>query len=139
MSSGRLLADSVKRPFAWGVVIVGDPLADVPQHSGDNRFMTSAQVIVVPVRPAQDVEDLDDPPFEVEINVCERGSGFSGAAHHSLLRLSSGEMTIGDADGELRLNLGGPGWWWVSITLHPSGTSRVRRDRAQSRYDLPGV
>lgn len=119
MTSVEPESERFKRPFNWGLLVLGDPAAEaVPELSRGQAIGHSFELIVVAVRHAQDIEDAEGTPFEVEINCRQRSAGFSDSGYHALIRLPSGGMSIGDAEHESVVRLG-PGWWWVSITLSP--------------------
>lgn len=111
--------EQFKRPFNWGVLIVGDPSAKaVPELPPGETLSHSSELIVIPVRHAQDIDDFDGPPFEVEVTCRRRTAGFATGQHHALLHLSSGDLGVGDVNRETVLHPG-PGWWWVTITMRP--------------------
>lgn len=119
MTSVEPEEERFKRPFNWGVLILGDPAAQaVPELSRGQAIDQSSELIVVAVRHAQDTEDAEGAPFEVEITCRQRSAGFAASGYHALIRLPSGAMSIGDAEHESVVRLG-PGWWWVTITLSP--------------------
>ena len=98
-----------KRPFNWGIVVVSDAGAAMPEfdgHAQDERpvLATSDRVLVLRVRHASDRDDgaVDSEgyllPTEVRVEVA-RGRGRPDAEDH-VLAISTGKVLIGDAEAE---------------------------------------
>lgn len=104
-----MLVLDFKRPFNWGIVVVSDAGAAMPEFDGDAEhdgpvLARSDSALVLRVRHASDRDDdaVDSDGFllpnEVRVEVTI-GRGGPDAVEH-VLAISSGEVLIGDAKGE---------------------------------------
>ena len=104
---------------------------DVPPEPAESGVTTTDAGLMVPVRHAQDVDyeglGPEDaiPPFEVEVEVqVGPPRGPVSAAHTA--RITSGVLTIGDADDEVRIEVQ-PGEVRISVHLDdPRHAERVQ-------------
>ena len=125
---------SIRRPFNWGGLIVGDSAAeigtDLHAHAGVSAGRHHA---FIPVRHAQDVEFGDDladdepiPPFEVDVT-CEIAAVAEPRSEIELvLEVPSAQVSLGDAESELTFEVT-PGRWLLQIHLEPlAHPERVR-------------
>ena len=102
-----MVALDFKRPFNWGILIVSDAGASMPEFDDtDARVLArSESVLVLRVRHAQDRdhETVDAggylQPFEVGVEVSLGRADRPVAVEH-VLAISSGHVLIGDADSE---------------------------------------
>jgi hypothetical protein len=102
---------TVSRPWHWGIAIVSTPGAEVP-HSLDESLVTATpEAIVIKVRHAQDVDvdmfegDWDWATATVRVrSLAELEDTVEPVAYQGLLRLTNGQLVIGDADSEVTLN-----------------------------------
>lgn len=98
-----MIALDFKRAFNWGILVVSDAGALVPEIvTGAGPLLASSErALVLRVRHAQDRDDdaVDDEgyllPTEVRVEVTIGGGG-AGSVHH-VLAISSGQVVIGDA------------------------------------------
>lgn len=104
----------VTRPWHWGIVIVGDPSPDAPLPEYDESRLVSADDVslTIAVRHAQDAEDIDEAFAEAQVEVHEYSAParpevepgqrtvFEGA-----LRLARGRLSVGDADGNVVIDV----------------------------------
>jgi hypothetical protein len=111
----------IRRPFQWGILIIADPRASaLPELVGGEAVVASDSAVIVGVRHAQDVDDLDDTDFEVAVSCApgpvERGSAL---AFDGVLTVQSGRLDVGDANHWDAL-LVSPGRWRIQIETDPA-------------------
>lgn len=86
-----------KRSFAWGVLIVGDAESnDIPTLLGRATVASTTTTLALAVRHAQDVDDVDQSEFLVEVR-CALGAGDADCIRESIA-VPSGRLAVGDAD-----------------------------------------
>jgi hypothetical protein len=85
----------------------------------------SAEGVVVRVRHAQDVENLDDGEAEVSVEVFE-GEVTGHVSVSCELAIASGVLVIGDADAMDEVNVE-PGRWKVSVALDQAEAAETVR------------
>lgn len=86
-----------KRSFAWGVLMVGDAeSSDIPTIPVGATVASTATTVVLAVRHAQDVDDVDQSEFLVEVR-CALGAGDADCIYASIA-VPSGRLAVGDAD-----------------------------------------
>ncbi|MGH3849943.1 MAG: hypothetical protein ACRDRT_09615 [Pseudonocardiaceae bacterium] len=114
-----------KRAFNWGILVVSDAGAAMPEFDGhathDGPILaSSARALVVRVRHASDRDDdaVDADghllPTEVRVEVSMGRGGQSTVDH--VLAISSGEVLIGDAEGEAPMIVP-PGSYRVAVEV----------------------
>jgi hypothetical protein len=98
-----------RRAFHWGALVIMDASStDVPTQPAESGVATTDAGLMVPVRHAQDVDyegvgpDEAVPPFEVEVEVRAGPPNGPVSTEHTV-RITSGALTIGDADDEIRV------------------------------------
>jgi hypothetical protein len=120
-SEGRL---EFRRPFQWGILLVGDPESkDIPELGRDGATASNSALVGVPVRHAQDVEfsggdDEEIPPFLVSVSCSAGVAHGQELSFDGVISLPSGLMSIGDADREETLALT-PGTYRLQIEGDP--------------------
>jgi hypothetical protein len=114
-----------KRPFNWGIVVVSDAGTAMPEfdahaeHDGP-VLATSDSGLVLRVRHASDRDDnaVDSDgyllPTEVRVEVII-GRGTPNTDEH-VLAISSGEVLIGDAEGEESIGVE-PGSYRIAVEV----------------------
>ena len=113
-----------RRPFYWGVALIGDPEAiGVPDLGPEQSIGSSAAVVVVPVRHAQDSGMADEDgdgvaPFEVSIRCSSEVAEVQDLQFDGTVSLPSGQLSFGDADAETIVPLP-PGDYRLQITIVP--------------------
>jgi hypothetical protein len=99
-----------RRAFHWGALVIMDASStDAPTQPAESGVATTDAGLMVPVRHAQDVDyeglglgpEEAVPPFEVEVEVRTGPPNGPISAEHTV-RITSGALTIGDADDEIR-------------------------------------
>jgi hypothetical protein len=121
-----------RRAFHWGALVIMDASStDVPTQPAEAGVATTDAGMMIPVRHAQDVDfdglDPDEtvPPFEVEVEVNTGPPDGPVSAVHTA-RITSGVLTIGDADDEMRVDVE-PGRVRITVYLDdPRHAERVR-------------
>ena len=121
-----------RRPFHWGALLIMDASStDVPRQPLESGIARSDAGLMVPVRHAQDVDfaglDPDEavPPFEVDVEVHAGPPRGPVSADH-VVRITSGALTIGDADHEVHVDVE-PGRVRIAVDLDdPHHAERVR-------------
>jgi hypothetical protein len=109
---------STRRPFAWGVLVVGDVNSrDIPALKPGENIAATSSTVVVRVRHAQDVADIDDSEFAVSVRVATGTSG--GTGHEAVITVTSGQLSVGDANTADLVKLQ-PGMWRLSIVAEPN-------------------
>lgn len=113
-----------KRPYSWGIVVVSDAGAAMPEvdgHGGHGPVLAQSEnALVLRVKHASDRDDdaVDAEgyllPTEVRVEVT-MGAGGS-ASVHQVLAISSGKVLIGDAEGEEEVTVP-PGSYRVAIDV----------------------
>lgn len=115
---------SFKRPFGWGILVVSDAGALVPDvdEQDSPALARSDRALVLRVRHAQDQEEpweLDSEgfirPFVVDVQASVGRAPSEATVEHDLV-VESGRVVIGDADGEEELALQ-PGRYRVCAQL----------------------
>ena len=113
-----------ERPFAWGIVLFQDrDSVDVPELSG-SPVSHAPDGFVVKVRHAQDVDldgyadDDDVPAAQVQIVIWLDQEAPGPSTFRGVIEVSSGVLTVGDADHEDALAIGA-GRWSVQIDCEP--------------------
>jgi hypothetical protein len=97
---------SIKRPSNWGVVLVMDAdTSDIPRELGRSGAGRSRTCLAFQVRHAQD-HDIGHNPFEVCIDVRLGRPDRTVELEHRI-EVPSGTVTIGDAEGEERVDISG--------------------------------
>ncbi len=122
---------TLTRPWHWGIVIMGDPKAEVPTTLDANGVAVGRNVVVVSVRHAQDIggdrfegewdwatatlqlRSLVEPRTEARTQICD-----------TVLTTANETVAVGDADG------------MVSV---PSPSTRTRLVVSVSEVDPAGV
>ena len=100
MSDGQL---DLTREWHWGIAVVGDPAGHVPDVEPDRLVTVGGDTVVLCVRHAYDV-GLDDDPATCTLHVRvldDLDSPDRPVVCDVVLDTPSGEVTIGDADGEV--------------------------------------
>ncbi len=121
-AEGRL---EFRRPFQWGILLIGDPeTKDIPELGRDRATASNSALVVVPVRHAEDVEfsggdDEEIAPFVVSVCCSPGVAQDQELSFDGVISLPSGLMSIGDADREEVLALA-PGTYRVQIEVDPS-------------------
>lgn len=102
---------TVTRPWHWGIAIASAPGAAVPETLEASLVTATADALVVKVKHAQDIEgevfegDWDWATASIHVrSLSEFNPADESFAFQGLLLLPTGELTTGDADGEMRLN-----------------------------------
>jgi hypothetical protein len=125
-----------RRAFHWGALVIMDASStDVPTQPAESGVATTDAGLMVPVRHAQDVDyeglglgpEEAVPPFEVEVEVRTGPPNGPISAEHTV-RITSGALTIGDADDEIRVDVE-PGGVRIAVYLDlddPRHAERVR-------------
>lgn len=105
------------RSFAWGVLIVGDAERhDIPSLEPSNPIAVAVSAVVVRVRHAQDVTDIDDSEFLVDVRVAADSGDHDGV--EAIVAVPSGRLSVGDASIADVVNLR-PGRWRLRIEVEP--------------------
>jgi hypothetical protein len=120
-------ARSVRRPFHWGIVLLGDSSADLDLNAdATDNIRTGRHHLAIAVRHAQDVDDEPDvaldqpiPPFEVTVSCRVQPHAETDAQFSAVLNVPSGRISLGDADEEIYFNVS-PGGWLVQLTWQPA-------------------
>lgn len=122
----------LRRPFAWGVLLVGDASdARIPSVPAEGSISRSATQVAIPVRHEQDVAlSGDNPdeitPFAVRLS-CSGGTAQSQALEFDdVIELPSGRLAIGDADRVETVGLS-PGRWRIQVAMEPAHHAEVVR------------
>lgn len=119
-SAGSL---NTTRAFEWGIVLVGDSEStDIPALDRDAAIRSSDTAVVVAVRHAQDIANSDEGQFLVEVSCVSGLAGRDDLAFDGHVLVSSGRLSIGDADHQDML-LVPPGRWRLQIATGPSAHS----------------
>jgi hypothetical protein len=107
------------RAFAWGVVLIGDAdTQEIPSPEPDKAIVSSDSAVVMLVRHAQDVVDLDDEAFLVEVQCTAGSTDRDDVSFDGDILISSGRLSIGDADHEDTLIVAS-GRWRLQIAAEP--------------------
>jgi hypothetical protein len=107
------------RAFAWGIVLIGEAdTQDIPSPERDKAIVSSDSAVVVLVRHAQDVVDLDDEEFLVEVRCTAGSTDRDDVSFDGDILISSGRLSIGDADHEDTLIVA-PGRWRLQVAAEP--------------------
>lgn len=103
---------SLTRPWHWGIAIVGDPAADIPDIDTGSSVTIGAGNVIVAVRHAQDIDPAtynDDPPdlttSTIHIRVIGEHEAHCRAVSicDTVIDTPTRAVTIGDAVSELVL------------------------------------
>ena len=106
------------RPFAWGVLVVGDADGhDIPPLEPLQTIAATDSTVVIRVRHAQDVTDIDDSEFLVNLRVAADSGDGEGVK--AIVAVPSGRLSVGDANAADILNLR-PGRWQLRIEVEPN-------------------
>jgi hypothetical protein len=107
------------RAFAWGIVIIGDAdTQEILSPERDTAIVSSDSAVVMLVRHAQDVVDPDDEELLVEVHCTAGSTGRDDLTFDGDILVSSGRLSIGDADHEDTLIVA-PGPWRLQIAAEP--------------------
>jgi len=131
------------RPFHWGVLFIGDPeTVDIPEMRLDGAISSSAALVAVPVRHAQDIEYSGREkihPFAVSVSCSPGVDQGQELSFDGVINLPSGLMSVGDADSASILTLA-PGTYRIQIAVHPyEHPERVRFWYSPARNDTPNL
>jgi hypothetical protein len=105
------------RSFAWGVLVVGDAEShDIPPLEPLKTIAATDSTVVIRVRHAQDVTDIDDSEFLVNVRVAADSGHGEGV--EATVAVPSGRLSVGDANAADIVNLR-PGRWRLRIEVEP--------------------
>ncbi len=90
----------VDRPFNWGIVILtdessNDPINQIP--TGSTPVVIDSTGATIAVRHAQDVDDLDDEPVAVTVEVI-LGAATQPPTLGGTITIPTGALLVGDAE-----------------------------------------
>jgi hypothetical protein len=92
----------LRRPFNWGVLIVGDLNGDVPESLAGG-FGRTSDSLALAVRHAQDIGS-DSAPFEVEVQIIA-GPPTNPPDIEHVVSVPSGVLAVGDAESQAELRV----------------------------------
>ena len=102
---------TLARPWHWGIAIVSAPDAAVPETLEPTLVTATPDALVIKVRHAQDIEaeafegDWDWATASIRVrSLTELDQTGEPVAFEGLLRVPTGELIIGDADSQVRVN-----------------------------------
>lgn len=130
---------TLTRPWHWGIAIMSAPGAAVPETLEPSLVTATPDALVIKVKHAQDIEaevfegDWDWATASIQVrSLTDFKPADESVAFEGLLRLPAGELTIGDANSEVRLNdLSNPSRVRVYATdTSDAGAASVRIDIA---------
>ena len=105
------------RSFAWGVLVVGDAEShDIPPLEPLRTIAATDSTVVIRVRHAQDVTDIEDSEFLVNLRVAADSGHGEGVV--ATVAVPSGRLSVGDANAADIVNLR-PGRWRLRIEVEP--------------------
>jgi hypothetical protein len=101
---------TLARPWHWGIAIVSTPNAAVPETLEPTLVTATPDALVIKVRHAQDIEaevfegDWDWATAAIHVrSLTEFDQTQEPTVFEGLLQLPTGDLSIGDADSEVRL------------------------------------
>jgi hypothetical protein len=107
---------TITRPFAWGMLVIGDAEDRALRFDGNGTVSATEFSVIVRVRHAQDVDDLDDDPFAVTVRV-ESTAKVGGESVE--IAVPSGELFVGDGESFEAISVE-PGLWRVEVEVEPA-------------------
>ncbi|MFJ5956310.1 hypothetical protein ACIQC5_10160 [Paenarthrobacter sp. NPDC092416] len=139
-----ILVTSIRRPWHRGIAVVTGPgqTEDFPEIEPDRPFCSTSGALVIMVRHAQDIDDIDLGFAEVTVSIAlHQNEVVPEAGYHAVgggvLSTPEGTLSVGDADMEVvvpaqkgitqfRVSVADPAESspeHVRVDLWPSGTS----------------
>ena len=124
----------LKRPWHWGMAVIGDPMADVPTEFNGQAVATGRDVITLSLRHAQDIDaerfegDWDWATATIHLrSLVEEESTDRQVLCNTVIATPDETVSLGDADGMLVLPAPGMKTRLVVTTdeVDPTGLERV--------------
>ncbi|MDR7080835.1 hypothetical protein J2X01_000104 [Arthrobacter ginsengisoli] len=100
-----LLVTTIRRPWHWGIAVVTGPgqTEDFPEIEPGRPFCSTSGALVIMVRHAQDVEDIDHGFAEATVSISLHQDEVTPddgkqAIGEGILSTPEGTLSVGDAD-----------------------------------------
>lgn len=103
-----ILVISIRRPWQWGIAVITGPgqVEDFPEIEPDRPVCSTSGALVMMVRHAQDVEDIDSGLAEATVSIAlHQNEVGPEAGNHAvgggILSTPEGTLSVGDANMEV--------------------------------------